>query len=147
MATPENTFIAAVHKYLPSMRELYRMKNHNVYNGGIADVWYSGAKADLWVEYKFIAVPKRDDTLIDLVGGKKPALSALQQDWLSERHTEGRNVGVIVGSKAGGVWYPGTAWLTPLTAAQFRQQLQSRAELGAHIKNFTAGVCPHSSRA
>jgi len=137
MATPENTFIAAVHKYLPPMRELYHMKNHNVYNGGIADCWYSGTKADLWIEYKFIVVPKRDGTLIDLVGGAKPALSALQQDWLSERHAEGRNVGVIVGSKAGGVWYPGITWEEPLTALQFRTRLQSRAELGNFIQKFT----------
>ncbi len=28
-----------------------------------------GPQGDLWVEYKFIVVPKRDDTMIDLVGG------------------------------------------------------------------------------
>jgi len=137
MATPENTFIAAVHKHLPPMRELYRMKNHNVYNAGIADVWYSGTKDDLWVEYKFIVVPKRDDTLIDLVGGKNPVLSALQQDWLSERHAEGRNVGVIVGSKDGGVWYPGVTWANPTTAQQFRAWIESRADLGRLIENLT----------
>lgn len=137
MATPENTFIASVNRHLPPMRELYRMKNHNVYNGGIADVWYSGAKADLWVEYKFIVVPKRDDTLIDLVGGKSPILSALQQDWLSERHAEGRNVGVIVGSKDGGVWYPGTTWANLMTAQQFRAQIESRYSLSQLIADFT----------
>ena len=50
---PENAFIASIHRHLPSPETLYRMKNHNEYNGGIADCWYSG-KRDLWIEYKFI---------------------------------------------------------------------------------------------
>ena len=57
---PENNFISSVHKHLPM--KLYRMKNNNPYNGGIADVWYSGSKADLWIEYKFVKLPARDTT-------------------------------------------------------------------------------------
>ncbi|MGK3946215.1 hypothetical protein ABK046_48675, partial [Streptomyces caeruleatus] len=85
---------------------LYRMKNHNQYNGGIADVWYSGSKADLWIEYKFVKLPARDTTPIT------PGLSELQQLWLRERHSEGRNVGVVVGAKEGGIWLPGISWST-----------------------------------
>ena len=91
---PENIFIASVHKHLPA--KVYRMKNNNQYNGGIADVWYSG-QLDLWVEYKFITLPARDDTVVDLISGKDPAISALQQNWLRSRSAEGRKVGVIVG--------------------------------------------------
>ena len=42
VAKPENSFITGVHRYVQS----YYMKNHNEYNGGIADVWYSGEKRD-----------------------------------------------------------------------------------------------------
>lgn len=125
MATPENTFIGAVHRHLPA--ELYLMKNHNQFNGGIADVWYSGDAADLWVEYKFIAIPKRDNTVI------VPELSALQQEWLTSRHAEGRNVGVIVGSKDGGVWFPGTSWKETFTAGQFRSTILNRKHLAQTI--------------
>lgn len=134
---PENTFIASVHRHLPV--DLYRMKNHNQYNGGIADVWYSGKKADLWIEYKFITVPVRDETLIDLTGGRAPILSALQQKWLEDRFAEGRNVGVLVGSKFGGVWLPGINWKLPLTAAEFRASLITRAELAQMIAAHTYG--------
>ena len=106
------------------------MKNHNQFNGGIADVWYSGNAADLWIEYKFIAVPLRDKTVI------VPELSALQREWLASRHAEGRNVGVIVGSKDGGVWYPGITWQTPIDAGQFRAQLQNRKTLAVSICNL-----------
>jgi hypothetical protein len=78
------------------------MKNHNQYNGGIADCWYSATR-DLWIEWKFIVVPKRDATVIDLHAGKKPSMSALQAEWLRRRQLEGRNVWVGIGSKDGGV--------------------------------------------
>lgn len=131
MATPENTFIASVHRHLPA--KLYRIKNHNVFNGGQADCWYSGAEADLWIEYKFIAVPKRDGTLIDIAGGNKPDLSALQQEWLSSRHAEGRSVGVLIGSKTGGVWLPGITWDKPLRADAFTERLLDRKSLAGLI--------------
>lgn len=135
MSQPENTFIASVHKHLPA--SLYRMKNHNQYNGGIADVWYSG-KRDLWIEYKFIAVPARDDTEINLITGKAPSISYLQQKWLRERHAEGRRVVVIVGSKAGGIWLPDVSWDGTYTAGGFRGHIKTRSELADLIQNWTS---------
>jgi hypothetical protein len=134
VAKPETTFIGSVHKHLPL--SLYRVKNHNEYAAGIADCWYSG-KRDLWIEYKFIEVPKRDTTLIDLVGGKNPPLSHLQQGWLRERSAEGRNVWVIVGCREGGVFFRKRTWETPVTAVDFRAEIQSRKDLAAEIAIFT----------
>lgn len=130
-AKPETTFIASVHKHLPPT--LYRVKNNNEYTAGIADVWYSGVR-DLWVEYKFIVVPKRPDTVIDLITGKNPAISYLQQEWLRSRHGEGRSVGVIVGSKDGGVWFPGLTWDATYPAKKFLSLLQTRKDLAGTIE-------------
>lgn len=129
MATPENTFIGSVHRHLPV--GLYHMKNHNQYNGGIPDVWYSGPAGDLWIEYKFVVLPKRDDTIIT------PNLSELQKDWLRSRSAEGRKLGVIVGAKEGGVWYPDLAWVTPITAKEFRAALMTRQQLAKVISELT----------
>ena len=129
---PESTFIKGVHRYIPE--GVYWMKNHNQYNGGIPDVWYSGDRADLWIEYKFIAVPKRPETRIDLLTGKNPAISYLQQEWLRSRHGEGRSVGVIVGSKDGGIWLPGVAWEQPFTAKDFLAHLRTRKDLADTIQ-------------
>jgi len=134
---PENTFIASVHKHLPV--DLYRMKNHNEYNGGIADCWYDGER-DLWIEYKFIKVPVRDATVIDLIDGNDPAISILQQTWLKDRHTNGRQVGVIVGSEKGGVWFPGISWERTYTASEFRSLLVPRAKLADIIYSLTRGA-------
>jgi len=125
MATPENTFIGSVHRHLPV--GIYHMKNHNQYNGGIPDVWYSGPAGDLWVEYKFIVIPKRSETTVRI------ELSELQKDWLSSRHREGRNVAVVVGSKEGGVWFGGVSWIHVCSASDFRRQLLSRNDLANRI--------------
>jgi hypothetical protein len=125
MATPENTFIASVHRHLPV--GLYHLKNHNQYNGGIPDVWYSGPAGDLWIEYKFIVLPKRDDTIIT------PNLSELQKDWLRRRHSEGRKLGVVIGNKNGGVWFPDLAWESPLKTVEHRSQTLSRSDLAGVI--------------
>lgn len=138
MGTPENSFIKGVHTYLPS-ESPYHMKNHNAYTGGVFDVWYSGEVADLWVEYKFIVVPKRDSTIIDLRTGTKPAMSDLQQLWGKGRYAEKRNVAVIIGCKEGGVWLPGISWDTSWSTAQFRAKIVSRAELAAIIYRATNG--------
>lgn len=133
---PETTFIGSIHRHLPV--GLYRMKNHNQFNGGIADCWYSG-KRDLWVEYKFLVVPKRDATQIDLRHPNGKMLSPLQQDWLRERHLEGRNIAVIVGCKEGGAIFQNLEWEVPLTTKQFRERLVSRKDVAAWITDTTNG--------
>ena len=134
---PENTFIDSVHRYLP--KSVYHMKNHNEYVGGVADVWYDGLREDFWVEYKFVVVPKRDATYIDLTSGKEPMLSKLQQQWLRDRHNNGRNVAVIVGCSDGGVWLEDRDWEDPISAAEFRRNIRTRAALAKLISGFCRG--------
>lgn len=103
---PETRFIASVHRQLPE--KPYRMKNHNSYLSGPADVWYSGDAADMWVEYKFVL---RLPPVIDLMDTKKKySLSALQQEWLRDRFEEGRDVRVILGCEDGGVMFVMRTW-------------------------------------
>jgi hypothetical protein len=129
MAIPENTFIAGVHRYLPV--DLYHMKNHNQYNGGIADVWYSGNAADLWVEYKYITVPARSETQV------KIELSELQKNWLRNRYAEGRRVAVIIGCKEGGVYLADDSWDCSYTSGEFRKLIRRRNELA----NIIISLC------
>ncbi len=84
---PENRFRASLHRLLP--QELHHEKMNNPFRGGTFDDWYSGSKADIWVEYKW----------------EKNPLSPLQIKWGRERHAEGRRVFVIKGNKDGGVLY------------------------------------------
>ncbi len=122
---PENQFISGVHKHL--VPSVYRMKNNNPYTGGVADCWYSGKKCDLWIEYKFIAIPKRPDTEITF------GLSALQLKWLHDRYDEGRQVKVIVGATEGGVVFSELDWEEPILTKNFRERIRSRKELADYI--------------
>lgn len=133
MAKPENTFIASVHAHLPPPSKLYRMKNHSVYTAGVPDSWYSGSERDLWIEWKFIAVPVRDDMPV------KIGLSALQTDWLHDRYHEGRNVWVVVGSKDGGVVFRDMEWAEPVAASEFRRCMLKRKDIAERIAEFVRG--------
>lgn len=84
---PENRFRNSLHRQLP--KELHQEKMNNPFRGGTFDDWYSGNKADIWVEYKW--------------GSGK--LSPLQMKWGRERYAEKRRVYVIIGNADGGVLY------------------------------------------
>lgn len=128
---PETRFYTAVHKLLP--RSLHREKMHNPYRGGTADVWYSGNKADLWVEYKFISkVPKAADIAV------VNELSALQLDWLRKRWEEGRNVIVILGTPVGSWIYENRDWEHKLLSpTQLKELGKSKADVARYIATRT----------
>lgn len=129
MATkPETTFYRSVHRFLPS--QVYQMKLHNPYLGGPPDHWYSGPKSDLWVEWKFTQLPKRETT--DLLAD----LSPLQARWLEQRYAEGRNVAVVLGCPLGGVIYTELSWGQPLTLGEYRVRLLKRNQLARWIEEI-----------
>jgi hypothetical protein len=98
---PETVFYTAINKLLP--RELHKEKMNNPYRGGTADFWYSGRLGDIWVEYKWLPkVPK---------SAFEADLSELQLKWLRERHDEGRNVAVIIGSPDGVMILKNKTWI------------------------------------
>ncbi len=127
----ETVFYTGVHKHLPP--SLYRMKTFNPYLGGPWDFWFSGQDDDLWVEYKWVILPKRDSTKVDVT------LSKLQVEWGDGRIKEGRYLAVIVGCKEGGVILENKDWLKPLSCLQFKKQIRSRAEIALWITNATGG--------
>ena len=129
---PENTFITGLKKHLPP--ELYVLKNNNQFHAGVPDLWISGPKADIWLEVKFIVVPKRPDTQI------KIELSELQKNWLKSRHAEGRSVAVVVGSKDGGALFTGDSWDKNVTAGDFIKLVLPRTALAKAIALHCIGT-------
>lgn len=97
----------------------------------MADLWYSGPKGDLWVEYKFLR-----DGKIPVRAAIDPAkyLSAMQMDWLNTQSGYGRNVWVIIGCKDGGVvLFYQDEWSSPIPPDEFRTMLKTRKELAEVI--------------
>ena len=120
---PENRFIAGVHKHLP---RTYTEKMSNPWRAGTPDVWYSGEQGDLWVEYKFIErIPRSKDIL--------PDLTPRQKRWLNQRHDEGRNVAVVLGTPTGGVIYRNKEWLKPMDQKALTELVVPRAEIARWI--------------
>jgi hypothetical protein len=140
---PENSFIERINKKLPIKKLrmcaptrlkhpaghwLHYEKMSNPYRGGTADSWYSGAKSDLWLEYKYLPrLPQRASV--------KPfeLLSPLQLDWLGGRLDEGRQVGVIIGCPTGGVVLLNRAWEREIPARDFASLVVSAEALAEWI--------------
>ena len=120
---PENRFIASVHRYLP---RTYAEKMNNPWRAGTADVWYSGDRGDLWIEYKFIErIPRSAEIL--------PDLTPRQKRWLNNRFDEGRNVAVVLGTPTGGVIYRNKKWMRPLDHVTLSGLIVPRDEIARWI--------------
>lgn len=133
----ETTFIASVHKHLA--QDIHREKMNNPYRSGTADVWYSGHKADYWIEYKFLqTLPKRLDTEIVL------DLTENQKLWLQNRHKEGRKVAVVCGCRIGGVIFLNLDWEKAITVKSYLSKVVTRQELAQWICAQT-GAAPNGS--
>ena len=85
----EHGFIKAVHRHLSP--ESYRWKIHDTYTGGVPDAFYCGPAGSLWVEYKYIKLPKRKTTVVTF------GLSELQQIWLTKVAYFGQTTILAVG--------------------------------------------------
>lgn len=122
----ESQYTRAIHKLVKPMG-VYAWKIADRFTNGVPDAYYSGAKGDIWVEYKFLKeLPKRNFT---------PKLSELQKQWLNNRYEEGRNVAVIVGTPKGGFILVNKAWNTKVSA---NDPVFSKTDVAKWIKEQVA---------
>jgi hypothetical protein len=128
---PENQFVSGVHGYLPPEADFPRWKTNNPYVAGIWDWYYAGDVDELWIEYKFIVVPKRPDTMV------LPALTPLQIHFGRALHRCNRNIAVVVGCAKGAVTYRDLSWERPITASEFTKRVIPRADLARWIQAAT----------
>lgn len=128
----EHGYIRSIHRKLP--KTLYVWKINDNYQGGVADAYYSGPKGDIWVEYKYINLPKRPTTMLPEQFG----LSDQQLGWLRDRAGEGRNVSLVVGSDYGDLILTDTdAFDIRMSQADFKSSAVDKNSTVAHILNYT----------
>lgn len=133
---PENVFINSVHQKFGGPKPYFE-KTNNPWRAGTPDVYYSGSKSELWIEYKFLPkIPKSAEIL--------PDLTPRQRRWLNERFNEGRNVAVVLGTPDGGVIYRNKEWMNPLSSTEIEAKLLSRAEIARWIISETGVSQCHS---
>lgn len=126
MRKPETSFYTSIHRLLP--KNIYYEKMSNPYRSGTPDVWYSGQKRDLWVEYKYEKYPIRT-TEINL------SLSELQKKWLLDRHKEGRHVAVICGTDKFHAFFLRDLWREPAKLEYFTMTKHDLANCLIHFLN------------
>lgn len=124
----EHSFIDAVHRLLPA-EPLLKWKINDPYTGGKPDCYYCGPSDDLWIEYKFVQLPKRASTRVQI------DLSALQADWLSHLDLCGQTAWVVVGSPKRAVVLSIQEALSGLTKAQYEARMITFKDLASRIKD------------
>lgn len=125
-AKPETSFTKRITSRLP--KSIYVMKNHNVYTGGVPDLWISGDKADIWCEMKYV-----DPLPVSVPIRPMKLLSPLQAEWLSKRYDQGRNVAVIIGCKTGGIILEDKKWQDEIPPTLFQSLIKSHAQLAEWV--------------
>jgi len=130
MSGPEQSFYQGVERQLPE--SIYRQGMSNRFSVGVPDRYYECLNSILWVEYKFIQLPKRSNTIIPVANG----LSGPQRNWLMRAYDNNIKTAVIVGTKEGGVFldHPkqwSTGFLMPKDA--FQLLLMSKKDLAKRI--------------
>lgn len=128
---PETKFIQSIHRLIP---EVYFEKNNNPWRSGTPDVWYSGDKGDLWIEYKYLGQFPANKAIY-------PELTAQQTRWLNNRYKEGRNVAVVLGTKTGGVVYINKDWNNPYSATELNDRILSRLDIATWIHDSAGKGC------
>lgn len=106
----ETTFWQALRKKLGN--RVYALKLNLRFVKGVPDCWLSGSKRDIWLELKYV---KPTPPVIR----PEKLLTTLQQDWLIQRHDEGRWVGALIGSPDGHLFFPGLSWQCEISREDF----------------------------
>lgn len=127
----EGLYVKRIHRHMDAMDEPpYREKNHNVFHSGTPDVFYSGTKNDLWVEYKYV-------TTLKLVGGWiRTSLSPRQSLWLRDRWAEGRNCRLIIGSFVGSIIIDGPEFKPEVLVEDLRNSALTEKQVAEWITEF-----------
>lgn len=123
----EHGFIKAVHRHLSP--EVYRWKIHDTYTGGVPDAFYMGPAGSLFVEYKYVKLPKRADTTV------KFNLSALQTIWLTRALDYGQLAAVIIGFEKSAVALTNSESFSGMTKRELQDEAVSFQQIAKLIEN------------
>jgi hypothetical protein len=139
---PENKFMDAVHKQLPD-DAIYKMKITPVFTSGEFDTFYEGHARDLFVEYKFLELPKRYETMIYF----DKMLSPNQLKWgnrrvertaASDRVPPHLAIGCREKGRYFGLFLQYTPDMTPINTKTFRDNLLSAKEIADRILSLVS---------
>lgn len=112
----EHGFVRSVHRQLSP--DIFVWKINDKYAGGVPDAFYAGPARCLFIEYKYVKLPKRDTTLV------KTSLSEQQKLWLDRMLGMDKQVALVIGSVLGSIIID-KDWDRPISTGLFRQHAMS----------------------
>tara|TARA_B100000945_G_scaffold160833_1_gene129146 strand:- start:1402 stop:1839 length:438 start_codon:yes stop_codon:yes gene_type:complete len=86
----EHSFVKSVHRKLD--KSVYVWKIADRYSGGVPDAMYAGPAGILFIEYKYIKLPKRLTTFINT------GLSPLQEQWITQMQQWKHPTWLVIGA-------------------------------------------------
>lgn len=124
----ETSFIKSIHNKLP--KDIYKWKIRDTYTSGIPDAMYAGPAGFLFIEYKYIKIPKRSNTEV------QTGLSELQKAWLTRMASYNLLVFVVIGSDLNHVILKNN-WHRKLLGTHFINGLTTQELVNWLIKKVT----------
>lgn len=123
----EHGFVRSVHRQLSP--DIFVWKINDKYAGGVPDAFYAGPARCLFIEYKYVKLPKRDTTLV------KTSLSEQQKLWLDRMSGMDKHVALVIGSILGTIIID-KDWDYPIPTELFRQRAMSTKAVAQWISAF-----------
>lgn len=109
--------------------DIFVWKINDKYAGGVPDAFYAGPARCLFIEYKYVKLPKRDTTLV------KTSLSEQQKLWLDRMSGMDKHVALVIGSVLGTIIID-KDWDYPIPTELFRQHAMSTKAVAQWISAF-----------
>lgn len=131
---PESRFLTTINLRVKKAG-IHAEKTHNILRRGTPDCYYSTNPRDLWCEYKYSQKLKS----LRLTSTSSPCLSALQHDWLTRRHDEGRRVAVCVGFPQGGLFISPLDFSRLIPLAELESKIENRINLAERLITWLRG--------
>lgn len=123
----EHGFVRSVHRQLSP--DVFVWKINDKYAGGVPDAFYAGPARCLFIEYKYVKLPKRSTTLV------KTSLSEQQKRWLDRMSSMDKHVAIVIGSAIGNIIID-KDWDYPIPTGLFRQRAMSTKAVAQWISAF-----------
>ena len=124
----EHGFVRSVHRQLSP--DVFVWKINDKYAGGVPDAFYAGPARCLFVEFKYVTLPKKETSLV------RTNLSEQQKLWLNRMLAMDKNVAVVIGSDSGGLILSSGAWNSQVTKTTFTKYALSNNKISAWIESL-----------
>ena len=112
--------------------DTYEWKINDNFTNGVPDLFLEGITRDLWVEIKYITLPKREKTIVRPYN----LLSGNQKLWLDRRYARRQDAILLLGTDKGAVILTGGQWANEYSDGELALLATSRKTCAKKLYSF-----------